>query len=218
MSKARIASVVALILVVLAAVWAVVYFTPLMSVKHIVAEGNEHVTDEEVVAASGVQPGTPLAQVDARAAASGVASLPWVKSATASRSWPSTIKLKVDENVAVAFINGSEGAVLIDAEGKDFATDTPPEGTIELTGGIDDEAVRKDAVDIASSLSEHGRNAVESIEARGAYDFVLHVKEGRTVVWGASEDNENKALALDTVLQREGVEFNVTNPQLVTVR
>ena len=90
---------------------------------------------------------------------------------------------------------------------------------MELTGAADsDESVRKDAVDIAAALSENGRAAVISIEAKSKYQFVLNLKDDRTVVWGASEDNKNKSLALDTVLQREGKEFNVTNPRQITVK
>ena len=215
----RIVGITTAAAVVIVALWAVVYFTPLMAVKNIEVEGNSHVAEEDIVSASGVSEGTPLAQVDMRDAASGAVSLPWVKSATASRSWPSTIKLSVQEHDPVAFFSQPDGTHLLDAEGRDFAIDTPPENAVELTGvAATDEAVRKGAVDIAGTFSEPAREAVESIEARGKYDYVLHLKEGRTVTWGASEDNHNKALALDTVLQREGTEFNITNPQLVTVR
>nr|VDG63264.1 putative cell division protein [Streptococcus thermophilus] len=211
----KIVGAAAALLILAAVAWAVIYFTPAMTLKNVVAEGNQHVTDEEIAAATGVEPGVPLAQVDTREAAAGVASLPWVKSATASRSWPSTLKLKVEENAAVAFIKGSEGAKLIDAEGREFAVDTPPDTAVELTGEMADEKVRKDAVDIAASLSDTAKGAVKSVEARSKYDFVLHLKD-KIVVWGASEDNENKSLALDTVLQREGREFNVSNPQQIT--
>ena len=47
---------------------------------------------------------------------------------------------------------------------------------------------------------------------------MLRLREGRTVVWGAAEDNANKALALESVLQMEGTEFNISNPELVTTR
>ncbi|WP_257997275.1 cell division protein FtsQ/DivIB [Corynebacterium tuscaniense] len=215
----RVAAISAAIVVALAVLWSVVYFTPLMSVKHFQVEGNAHISEEDAVRASGIRSGTPLAQVKLRDAAAGVVALPWVKSATASRGWPSTIKLTVIENDAVAFFSQENGAHLLDADGREFAVDVPPENAVELTGAAGtDEAVRKGAVDIAGALSDQGRENVEAIEARGKHDYVLHVKEGRTVTWGASEDNRNKSLALDTVLHREGAEFNITNPQLVTVR
>lgn len=215
----HVAGITGIGLVVLAVLWAVVYFTPLFSVKNVEVEGNAHLDNEDVVAAADVAEGTPLAQVNMRQTASNVVSLPWVKSATASRKWPSTISVEVVENVAVAYRSSSEGMHLIDREGKEFAVDTPPEDAVELTGSADkDEAVRKDAVDIASALSDTGRGAVKSIEAKSKYEFVLNLKDDRIVVWGASEDNKNKSLALDTVLQREGKEFNVTNPRQITVK
>lgn len=219
LSAGKILGIAVLVAVLAAAIWAVVYFTPLLALKHVEVKGVTRLADDDVVAAAGVQTGIPLAQVNTHDAAAGVASLTWVKSATASRSWPSTLALSVEENVPVAFIQDSAGTHLIDAEGREFAVDPPPESAVELTGAAaTDEAARKGAVVIAAHLSEPTRNAVESIEARGKYDFVLHLKEGRTVVWGASEDNENKALAVDTVMQREGQEFNVTNPQQITSR
>lgn len=215
----KIAGAAGIIAVVLAVVWAVLYFTPLMSVKNVEVEGNRHIGDDEVVSAAGVAEGTPLLQVSMRQTGSNVVSLPWVKSVTVSRKWPSTVVVDVQENTAVAFVNGADGTHLIDPEGKEFAQDTPPDDAVELAGLAEtDDAVRKDAVDIAAALSEPARAAVESIEAKSKYEFILHLKDDRTVVWGSSEDNGNKALAVDTVLQREGQHFNVTNPRQVTVK
>lgn len=215
----RILGISAIGLVLLAVLWAVVYFTPLFAVKNVEVEGNQHLDEETVVAAAGVAEGTPLARVNMRETASNVVSLPWAKTATASRKWPSTVLVEVQENKAVAFVGSSDGARLIDPEGKEFAVDTPPENAVELTGSAtSDDAARRGAVDIAAALSDPGRGAVASIEAKSKYEFVLNLKDDRTVVWGASEDNANKALALDTVVQREGQEFNVTNPRQVTVK
>lgn len=215
----RIFGAAALAAVVLAVAWAVIYFTPLFSVKNVAVHGNEHLEADEVVAAAGVETGAPLAQVNLRGTASNVVSMPWVKSATATRKWPSTVAVKIEENTAVAFTKDSDGTHLLDPDGKEFAVDTPPDTAVELTGSTDsDDAARKDAVEIAAALSEKGRGSVESIEAKSKYEFVLHLKDDKTVVWGASEDNANKALAVDTVLQREGAEFNVTNPRQITVK
>lgn len=215
----RILGAAGISLVVLAVLWAVVYFTPLFAVKNVEVEGTRHLAEEDVVSAAGVAEDTPLAQVSMRNTGSNVVSLAWVKSVTVSRKWPSTLLVEVEENTAVAFLEGSDGTHLIDPEGREFAQDTPPEDAVELTGSSDsDDAVRKDAVDIAAALSEPARAAVASIEAKSKYEFILHLKDNRTIVWGASEDNANKALAVDTVLQREGSEFNVTNPRQVTVK
>lgn len=214
---AVVAVVVGVVAVLAAAVAAP--FTPAMPVRSIEVEGVRQLSEEEVAAATNIEEGTPMARVDAHQAASGVAGLAWVKSATVGRDWPSTITVAVDEYVAVAYADTAEGTQLIDTEGEAFTVADPPPGAVRLAdSALQDERVRRDAVAIVTSISEEMRGQVASIEARSPYTFVLTLGDERTVVWGASEDNENKARALEAVVHREGSEFNVSNPELVTVR
>ncbi|MCT2337927.1 cell division protein FtsQ/DivIB [Corynebacterium sp. p3-SID1056] len=206
-------------LLVLAAIGAAMPFTPMMPVHGVNVDGNAALTPEEVEELTGIAPETPIGRVDVRAAAEGVAGNPWVKSATVKRDWPSAIQVDVEEYTAVAFVALDDGTHLIDAEGKDFLVADPPPGAMELVGpGIEDEEGKRAAVEIAASISEKARGQVEALDARGPYEYVLRLREGRTVVWGAAEDNANKALALESVLQMEGTEFNISNPELVTSR
>lgn len=206
-------------LLVLAAIGAAMPFTPMMPVHGVNVDGNVALTPEEVEELTGIAPETPIGRVDVRAAAEGVAGNPWVKSATVKRDWPSAIQVDVEEYTAVAFVALDDGTHLIDAEGKDFLVADPPPGAMELVGpGIEDEEGKRAAVEIAASISEKARGQVEALDARGPYEYVLRLREGRTVVWGAAEDNANKALALESVLQMEGTEFNISNPELVTSR
>ncbi|QPK82681.1 FtsQ-type POTRA domain-containing protein [Corynebacterium qintianiae] len=218
-NKRRLAAgaLLAVILLIVAAL--VLPRTQAVPVKSIAVEGAQQVTPEQIVSATGISLGMPMGAVNTHDAAVGVAGVPWVKTATVSRSWPSTIEVEITEHVAVAFVRDGEGSHLINSAGDVFAVDEPPAGAVEITG----DAAREDgvlaaAVEVAASISEKGREAVRSLEARGPHIFVLHLTDDRTVVWGANEDNANKALALDVVLQREGGEFNVTNPEQVTVR
>lgn len=206
-------------LLVLAGIAAAMPFTPMMPVHGVNVDGNAALTPEQVEELTGIVPETPMGRVDVRAAAEGVAANPWVKSATVKRDWPSSIQVDVEEYTAVAFVALEDGAHLIDAEGKDFLVADPPPGAMELVGpGIEDEEGKRAAVEIAASISEKARGQVEALDARGPYEYVLRLREGRTVVWGAAEDNANKALALESVLQMEGTEFNISNPELVTSR
>nr|WP_231375838.1 FtsQ-type POTRA domain-containing protein [Corynebacterium aquatimens] len=202
-----------------AIVWAVVYFTPLCSLNSVEVEGNSRVSKDQIVDAVNVEHGTPLAQINVLEAGERVAAVPWVKSVTVSRDWPSSLVVDVEEYSVVAFRNRDGATELYGVEGYPFAVDTPPEGTIEITGdAARNPEVAKDAVNVVSSLSDNARGLISSIEARGPNEFALHLKDERLVVWGAAEDNKNKALAFDTVVQREGREFNISNPRLVTSR
>lgn len=214
MSKKSITAIVAGILAVLVLAAAAVWLFPVFKVSSFEVQGNSHVDAAQVEESSGVAVGENLVRVDARAAASGVAQLPWVKSATVSRAFPSTLYIEVIEYEAVAF---REGNLLIDAEGKEFTTDTPPEGTVEIAGSAEPGSQEmRDAVDVLAALPQNLRAQVKSLEVKNAYSMTFHLKDERTVFWGASEDNANKALAFETVLKMEGQSWNISNPELVT--
>ncbi|HCG2962747.1 TPA: FtsQ-type POTRA domain-containing protein [Corynebacterium striatum] len=214
MSKKSITAIVAGILAVLVLAAAAVWLFPVFKVSSFEVQGNSHVDAAQVEESSGVAVGENLVRVDARAAASGVAQLPWVKSATVSRAFPSTLYIEVIEHEAVAF---REGNLLIDAEGKEFTTDTPPEGAVEITGSAEPGSQEiRDAVDVLAALPQNLRAQVKSLEVKDAYSMTFHLKDERTVFWGASEDNANKALAFETVLKMEGQNWNISNPELVT--
>lgn len=201
---------------ILAALAAIAPFTPVMGVKEITVEGNRTLSADQVRDLAGIAPDTPMGRVDVNDAAHRVASDPWIKTVTVARNWPNTVDVALEEHVAVAYLKQSDGAHLIDRDGKAFLVAEPPAGAVELVGAqADNEQVMADAVDIASSISDEARAEIAVIEV-GPFNHVLKTHDGRTIYWGASEDNQNKAYALEAVLQMEGREFNITNPQLVT--
>lgn len=219
-SKWRRSVVVALVLVLLLALAAAIApFTPLMPVKSINVEGTTLLLHEEVEAATQIAPETPMARVDVQAAARNVAQNPWVKSVTVTRDWPSSVRVSVNEREPVAFYHDSDGPHLIDREGTAFVIAEPPAGAVELVGVVPEntEAMQA-AVDIAVAIGDHVRGEVAAIEARGPFTFALRLVDGRRVIWGASTDNMNKAYALESAMELEGEEFNISNPGLITSR
>lgn len=215
MSRRAIAVVIGCIALI-AAVVAALPFTPAMPVDAVSVEGAVNLPAEEVEALSGIEAGTPMGRVDVRGAAHRVAGNPWVDSATVKRQWPNAVDITVVEHTPVAWLDQSGEPHLINSEGKDFVIAQPPVGAVQLTG-IGDEQMRE-AVEVAAAITDPARPQVRELTTDGAHNFVLKVEGDRTVVWGAAEDNRNKALALETVLQLPGQSFNISNPELVTSR
>lgn len=215
MSRRSIAVVIGCITLI-AAVVAALPFTPAMPVDAVNVEGAVNLPAEEVEALSGIEAGTPMGRVDVRGAAHRVAGNPWVDSATVKRQWPNAVDITVVEHTPVAWLDQSGEPHLINSEGKDFVVAQPPVGAVQLTG-IGDEQMRE-AVEVAAAITDPARPQVRELTTDGAHNFVLKVEGDRTVVWGAAEDNRNKALALETVLQLPGQSFNISNPELVTSR
>ena len=171
---------------------------------------------EEVTSLSGVETGTPMGRVDVRRAAQDVATNPWVDSVTVKRNWPNAVDVTVVEHTPVAWIDQGGEPHLINSEGKDFVVAQPPVGAVQLVD-IGEEQLPK-AVEVASAITDVARPQVRELTRDGDHSFVLKLDGDRTVTWGASEDNRNKALALETVLQLDGKTFNISNPELVTSR
>ena len=215
MSRRAIAIVAGCVALVLAVV-AALPFTPAMPVDDVNVEGAVNLPAEEVTSLSGVETGTPMGRVDVRRAAQDVATNPWVDSVTVKRNWPNAVDVTVVEHTAVAWIDQGGEPHLINSEGKDFVVAQPPVGAVQLVD-IGEEQLPK-AVEVASAITDVARPQVRELTRDGDHSFVLKLDGDRTVTWGASEDNRNKALALETVLQLDGKTFNISNPELVTSR
>ena len=215
MSRRAIAIVAGCVALVLAVV-AALPFTPAMPVDDVNVEGAVNLPAEEVTSLSGVETGTPMGRVDVRRAAQDVATNPWVDSVTVKRNWPNAVDVTVVEHTPVAWIDQGGEPHLINSDGKDFVVAQPPVGAVQLVD-IGEEQLPK-AVEVASAITDVARPQVRELTRDGDHSFVLKLDGDRTVTWGASEDNRNKALALETVLQLDGKTFNISNPELVTSR
>lgn len=206
------------LVVVVAIVSGLVFFAPWFAVKNIDVRGVERASVEEIQQATGVREGEQLATVDSPGAARDVAALPWVKKATVSKKWPSTLSVEVTEQQAVAYVNATDGPTLINAEGKPFVIDQPPLGTVEIAGAsVDDPAVFTACLQVVGELPEGVRKDVARVKAPSQYEITLELLDGRTVYWGSAEQAHNKAIATELVLTRPGEHFDVSNPDRKSV-
>lgn len=219
MPKRRIAGIVAGLFAVVVIAAGLLWVFPILKVSNYEIIGVEQTPQESVVEATGVDEGDNLVRVDATAAASGVVELPWVRAATVSRSWPSTLRVEVTEREALLFIEESDGSYLIDAKGTPFIIGVPPEGAIEVTGvSLDNPDDLSSVASVVDTLPESVRSQVSRVDVPGSFDITFYLWDGRIVYWGADENNQNKAIAMETVLTREGQDWNISNPTMVTVR
>lgn len=110
--------------------------SPLLAVRHVRVEGASQTSTEAIVAASGVRVGRPLLDVSTGAARREIARLPWVKSVSVRKAWPSTLVLQVTERTPVAVMaDGSDGWLELDESGRVLARSaTAPAGLVPLTG------------------------------------------------------------------------------------
>ena len=198
----------------------VLYFTPLMSARSLVVTGTGVVTREEVVAAAKVTLGTPLLQIDTDEVADRVAGIARVASARVQREYPSTLRITIVERVPIVVKDYPDGPHLFDKDGVDFATAPPPPGLAYIDvdhPGPNDPPTRA-ALQVMTSLSPDVVGQVGRIAAPSVASITLTLTDGRTVVWGTTDRTDEKAEKLGALLTQPGHSYDVSSPDLPTVK
>jgi cell division protein FtsQ len=210
----------ALLSVVVVGLGLLLYFTPIMSARNIVVTGLGAVSQEEVVTSAAVKSGTPLLQVDTDAVAERVAAIRRVASVRVQRQYPSTLRITVIERVPVVVKDYPDGSHLFDRDGVDFATAPPPPGVpyLEAENPGPSDPATKAALQVMTSLRPEVAGQVGRISAPSVAAITLTLTDGRVVVWGTTDRTEEKALKLGALLTQPGHTYDVSSPDLPTVK
>jgi cell division protein FtsQ len=198
----------------------VLYFTPVMSARNIVVTGTGTVTREEVLDAARVRPGTPLLQINTNQVADRVAAIRRVASARVQRQYPSALRITIVERVPMVVKDFSDGPHLFDRDGVDFATAPPPPALPYIdvaTPGPSDPAT-KAALQVLMALRPEVAGQVGRIAAPSVASITLTLGDGRVVIWGTTDRAGEKAEKLAALLTQPGRTYDVSSPDLPTVK
>ncbi len=182
--------------------------SPLLDVDTIEVVGAQATPQAEVVAASGVRRGLPLVDLDEAAALRGVVDLPWVRSASIARQWPSTVTITVVERDAVAAAPAADSRwALVDSNGQVVAwTDSP--GGLPPLSGIDPAgppgsalgATAAGLLRVATTVPEELRSRLEAVVATDDGAVELKLQAGGTVRLGTPDQLPEKFRSALSVL------------------
>jgi cell division protein FtsQ len=198
----------------------VLYFTPAMSARNIVVTGLSVVTREEVLDAAQVRPGTPLLQINTNQVADRVATIRRVASARVQRQYPSAMRITIVERVPVVVKDFPDGPHLFDRDGVDFATAPPPPALpyIDVADPGPTDPVTKAALQVLMALRPEVAGQVGRIAAPSVASITLTLGDGRVVIWGTTDRTEEKAEKLGALLTQPGRTYDVSSPDLPTVK
>ncbi len=198
----------------------VLYFTPLMSVRNVVVVGTGSVTKDEVLSAAAVHIGKPLLQVDTDGVADRVATIRRVATARVQREYPSTLRITIAERVPVAVKDFPDGPHLYDRDGVDYMSPSAPPGLpyldVDNPGPADPPTTA--ALEVLTSLRPDVASQVGRVAAPSVASITLTLTDGRVVVWGTNDHTEEKAEKLAALLTQPGHTYDVSSPDLPTVK
>lgn len=206
--------------VVTVALALILYFTPVMAARSVVVVGTGAVTREEVVDVAQVRLGTPLLQIDTDAVADRVADIRRVASARVQREYPSTLRITIVERIPVVVKDFPDGPHLFDRDGVDFATAPPPPGLpyIDAADPGPADPPTKAALEVMTALRPEVVAQVSRVAAPSVASVTLTLTDGRTVVWGTTDRTAEKAEKLAALLTQPGRLYDVSSPDLPTVK
>ncbi|WP_159840398.1 FtsQ-type POTRA domain-containing protein [Nocardia sp. CY41] len=199
---------------------AIAWFTPALSVRTVRIDGAVAVPEQQVRDLLEIPSGRSILRIDTDAMARRVANIPKVRTARVQRIFPSTVRVTVVERAAVLFYDSQDGAHLLDADGVEFAVEPAPIGVPKLITAHPGRAdpLTRAAVAVLAIVPPALAVQVSEVAARSLSDISLNLKDGRTVLWGGSDDAERKAAVVLPLLTRPGTVFDVSSPNLVTVK
>ena len=210
----------ALVSVIAVGLGLLLYFTPIMAARSTVIVGLNTISQEEILQAAAVVPDTPLLQIDTDAVAERVATIRRVASARVQREYPSTLRITIVERVPVVVKDYPDGPHLFDRDGVDFAIDTPPLGLpyLDADNPGPTDAPTKAALQVLLALRPEVAGQVGRIAAPSVASITLTLIDGREVIWGTTDRTEEKALKLGALLTQPGRTYDVSSPDLPTVK
>jgi cell division protein FtsQ len=210
----------ALISVLVVGAGLLLYFTPIMSARVTQITGLVTLTQDEVEQAAAIAPNTPLLQIDTDAVADRVATIRRVATVRVQREYPSTLRISIVERVPVVVKDYPDGSHLFDRDGVDFATAPPPPGLPYLdadTPGPTDLPTLA-ALQVLTALRPEVASQVGRIAAPSVASITLTLVDGRQVIWGTTDRTDEKALKLGALLTQPGTTYDVSSPDLPTVK
>ncbi|MFF5204604.1 cell division protein FtsQ/DivIB [Streptosporangium sp. NPDC000396] len=206
--------------VVGSAAW-LVFFSSVLGVRDIRVVGNLTVPAQQIQQATGVTEGKPLATVDVDEVAGRVKKLRQVESAVVSRGWPGTLLVEIVEREPVAVMPVGTKAALIDRHGvvteiKDIAPPSLP--VLRVDRPQPGDPTIGAALAVIDALPEDLARRVAEVVATSPEAVSLRLKDGRAIVWGGRDRSAAKARIIATLLKRPADTYDVSSPDVVTVK
>jgi cell division protein FtsQ len=188
-----------------------VLFTPLLDVDHVRVEGAASPQVDAALRSSGVEPGARMVEVDLAEVRDALLEVPGVRSATVEREWPSTIRVRLSEEVPLAVVRQGERQVVVSTTGRvldDVGTDGLVAVDVErlevVDGGQRGERAVPDEVLAAAQTVQRlipaARQQVAAAQLSASGSLSLVLTDGATIRFGSTEDLPEKLTAAEGVL------------------
>ncbi|MER6579088.1 FtsQ-type POTRA domain-containing protein [Nonomuraea sp. NPDC001023] len=206
--------------VVGSAAW-LVFFSPVLGVRSIEIVGNLTVTSERIKQQAAVPDLHPLATVDLADVQARVLGIRQLATAKVDRVWPGTLRIEVVEREPVAVIPAGGRFAVVDKQGvvievKDTSPFMLPLLKVDRPAAGDPATMA--ALQVVQALPPVVAGKVRQVRAASAEGVTLELSDGRTVLWGGADRPQEKGRILVSLLSRKATLYDVSSPDVVTLK
>ncbi len=198
-------------------VW-VIAFSPVLGARSVQVSGAKLLTAQQVLRAAAVRRGEPLVRLESQAIKRRVAALREVRSVSIDVSYPSTVTITVTERVAAGYRPTGGGVSVVDGDNVAFRTLASAPAGLPRLDASDDPQLAAATAQVAAALPSSLAATVALISAPTAESITLKLTDSRTIVWGGTDRNAEKARLLQALLAEPGTYFDLSNPDSVISR
>jgi len=209
-----------------------IYLSPWLRVEGADVTGTSQLTEAEVLLAAKVPTGDALARVDLTEIEAQIEGrLTAVEAVDATRQWPHEIRIEIEEREPIAVVTEGSGYVFLAAGGYAFTyVEVNEDGVLKpevpkdppghlprvVVGSQADRFALEEAAAVVTALDPDVTRLVDHIEVESADRILLRLREGRVVTWGSSEESDQKAAVLLSLLEAEpdATSYDVSVPGL----
>lgn len=188
-----------------AGLFAVLLFTPLVAVRSISVQGTHLLTAQQVESALEPVRGKPLATVGSDEVNRLVGQFVQIKSARARAVPPDTLVVEIVERVPVALVKQGGKLLVVDGDGVVLgeARDTSQYAVPVIDGSAMPmgQAVFKAVTAVLAALPSDVLAQLATASAQSPDSVELKLTDGRSVVWGNADERELKAKVLAALMK-----------------
>jgi len=223
MTRRRMTGAGAAVLVLAGAIGWLVFFSSALGLDSIEVRGAQALSAATVQDVLAIPSGTPLARVDLSAAEDALENINQIESARVTRDWPGTLVVQLTERTAVAAVDVNGTMWLLDRFGVLFAqVSALPEGVValQIAGAGPGDRATAAAIEVIQALTPEIRAILVRVRAASPGAIELELTDGRTVIWGSSDNSDRKLQILAGLLAGGvlGSVYDVSSPTSAVVR
>lgn len=178
-----------------------------LDINEVVVVGGEQTPHEQIRSASGIVIGTPLVDLDMAASAEAMEALPWVATATVSRTWDGTVTAEITERVpAVVLPSVDGGFMLIDAAGRQLGPSEHRPEWAHVINGLDASGVAGQpaptdihgVIRLLGLLTAEQMTGITSVTVDNG-NLILDLVQGGVADLGKDSGLTDKLVSYDTI-------------------